>query len=108
MRWTQAGQEKSYLPDLNINEGRNWKVPSSMSPMFLLQVRKPGSERLSNLPSETQQAGDRMRTRTHIYHIVLSHFRMASKLLQLRNTDLDSEEKEIFKMCGKKVPRVSW
>ena len=71
-------------------------------------MRKPSSERLSSLPKDTQRADDRMRTRAQIYNIMLCHFRMASELLLLRNTDLNLEGKVIFKTCRKKVPRVSW
>lgn len=71
-------------------------------------MRKPSSERLSNLPKDTQRAGDRMRTRAPIYHIMLRHFRMASELLLFRNMGLNLEGKEIFETHRKKVPRVSW
>lgn len=60
------------------------------------------------MPKDPERAGDRMRTRAPIYPIMLSHFRMASGLLLLRNRDLNVEGKEIFKTHRKKVPRVSW
>lgn len=47
-----------------------------------------------------------------IYNVTLSHFTMAPELLQLRNTDLDWEGKEVFKMCrtegslGEKLGRL--
>lgn len=66
-------------------------------------MRKSGSERLSNLPRDTQT-----RTRAPIYILELSHAKMASEHLQLRNRDLDSEEKEIFKTYRKKFPGLSW
>lgn len=68
-------------------------------------MRKPSSERLSNLPKDTQRAGDSMRTRAQIYNTMLNHFRMASELLLLRDMDLNMEGNEIFKMHRKKIPR---
>ena len=99
----KAGWEESYLPDLNINKDGNWKVSSSVSPILCLQMRKSGSESLSNLPRDAQT-----RTRAPIYILELSHAKMDSEPLQLRNRDLDSEEKEIFKTYRKKFPGFSW
>lgn len=64
-------------------------------------MRKTGSERLSNLPKDTQRAGERMRTRAQTYSTP-SHFRMASRLLSFRNTGLVWKETRSLKCAGRK------
>lgn len=64
-------------------------------------MRKTGSERLRNLPKDTQRAGERMRTRAQSLGTP-SHFRMAYRLLLFRNTDLVWKEKRSLKCAGRK------
>ena len=108
VRWTQSwlGGKLSPWPKL-------WQRPELES-IFISESHSLSADEETRLREVEYLAQGhteswwRTRTRAPIYIFVLGHVKMAFEPLQLRNTDLDSEEKAIFKTYRKKVPGLSW